>query len=110
MKTYIAFRTQGEPVVRVHSSDKPCYQLHPGRSLKIINHSTTGFEWGYGGSGPAQLSLAILLDLTDDRELACSNYQKFKWAFIHPAPEAGFTLTESQIRDWLKSGQTSKHE
>jgi len=26
----------------------------------LFNHSPTGFEWGYGGSGPAQLALAIL--------------------------------------------------
>jgi hypothetical protein len=28
--------------------------------LDLFNHSPTGFEWGYGGSGPAQLALAIL--------------------------------------------------
>lgn len=30
--------------------------------LKLVNHSPTGFSWGYGGSGPAQLALAILAD------------------------------------------------
>ena len=33
-----------------------------GRALDprfdLWNHSPTGFEWGYGGSGPAQLALA----------------------------------------------------
>jgi hypothetical protein len=103
MKTYTAFRIQGEPVVQVHRPEKRSYILRPGRSLKIVNHSPTGFEWGYGGSGPAQLSLAILLDLTNDRELACAKYQKFKWDFIHAAPDEGFTLTEAQIRKWLNS-------
>jgi uncharacterized protein (DUF2249 family) len=28
----------------------------------LYNHSPNGFEWGYGGSGPAQLALAILAD------------------------------------------------
>lgn len=28
--------------------------------LDLRNHSPTGFEWGYSGSGPAQLALAIL--------------------------------------------------
>ena len=27
--------------------------------LDMRNHSPTGFEWGYGGSGPAQLALAL---------------------------------------------------
>jgi len=110
MKSYIASRINGEPVVYVHRPDKVRYQLRPGRSLKIVNHSPTGFEWGYGGSGPAQLALSILLDITGDREVACSHYQQFKWDFIEPATEAGFTLTEPQIHDWLKSRQTSKHE
>ena len=28
----------------------------------LWNHSPTGFEWGYCGSGPAQLALALLAD------------------------------------------------
>jgi hypothetical protein len=31
--------------------------------LDLRNHSPTGFAWGYGGSGPSQLSLAILSDV-----------------------------------------------
>jgi hypothetical protein len=34
--------------------------LQLGPSLKIQSHSPDGFEWGYGGSGPAQAALAIL--------------------------------------------------
>lgn len=30
--------------------------------LDLANHSPTGFEYGFGGSGPAQLALAILAD------------------------------------------------
>jgi len=36
--------------------------LSPERSLKKRNHSPTGFNWGYIGSGPSQLALALLLD------------------------------------------------
>lgn len=32
----------------------------------LRNHSPTGAEWGYGGSGPAQLALAILSDALGD--------------------------------------------
>lgn len=28
--------------------------------LDLFNHSPSGFSWGYSGSGPAQLALAIL--------------------------------------------------
>lgn len=30
--------------------------------LDVSNHSPDGFEWGYGGSGPAQLALALCID------------------------------------------------
>lgn len=51
--------------------------LHPEKSLKLVNHSPTGFAWGYGGSGPAQMALAVLLELLP-QETALKNYQIFK--------------------------------
>jgi Family of unknown function (DUF6166) len=48
----------------------PCWELR--------NHSPTGFEWGYGGSGPAQLALAILADHLDDDRAALNLYQRFQ--------------------------------
>ena len=39
------------------------------KSLKIADHSPDGFQWGYSGSGPAQLAAAILYEITDDVEL-----------------------------------------
>jgi len=63
--------------------------LDPGPSQKIINHSPDGFSWGYGGSGPAQLALAILLELYG-REWAEVNYQGFKWGCIAGLPRADF--------------------
>ena len=35
--------------------------LDPEISQKVRNHSPDGFNWGYCGSGPAQLALAIVL-------------------------------------------------
>lgn len=31
-----------------------------------VRHSPTGFEWGYGGSGPAELARCILIDVLGD--------------------------------------------
>ena len=43
------------------SKDGPGGPYHPlHKRLDLANHSPTGFSWGYGGSGPAQLALAIL--------------------------------------------------
>jgi len=68
-------------------------------SLKVVNHSPTGFCWGYCGSGPAQLALAILLDHFDgDRERALSLYQDFKFEVISKLPmDEDFVLTDEQV-------------
>lgn len=39
--------------------------LKADKSQKVSNHSPDGFNWGYGGSGPAQLALALLLEEVD---------------------------------------------
>jgi hypothetical protein len=67
--------------------------LTPERSLKEINHSPDGFCWGYGGSGPAQLALAVLLELYT-KERALAGYQKFKSEVIAALPQSDF---EEQI-------------
>jgi hypothetical protein len=49
--------------------------LTPEDSQTYRNHSPDGFSWGYGGSGPAQLALAIMLELNG----TAFGYQEFKW-------------------------------
>jgi hypothetical protein len=56
--------------------------LTPERSQKYRNHSPDGFNHGYSGSGPAQLALAIMLELTDKPD----GYQDFKFRFIAGLP------------------------
>ncbi|MEW6657400.1 MAG: DUF6166 domain-containing protein [Thermodesulfobacteriota bacterium] len=58
-------------------------------SLKIRNHSPTGFSWGYLGSGPSQLALAILLDLYGP-EYALDCYMQFKEDVISRLPQEDF--------------------
>jgi len=74
-------------------------ELRPGRSQKVWNHSPDGFNWGYGGSGPAQLALGILLSQVDE-ETALSYHQAFKWDVIARLPQDDFRL-EISIYDWL---------
>jgi len=66
----------------------------------VVRHSPAGFEWGYGGSGPADLALSILTDALG-AELADSCYQDFKWSFISCLPREGGEITGSQILTWL---------
>lgn len=81
--------------------------LMPGPSQKIWNHSPTGFSWGYGGSGPAQLALAILLDVTGDEQLAVNYHQDFKWQFV-AAWKENWEITSEQVLEWLKIKAVTK--
>jgi len=77
--------------------------LDPAPSLKLRNHSPTGFAWGYAGSGPAQLSLAILLDYLPSEATALELYQLFKWAVIARLKgDAPWVLTAEQIQHVLQ--------
>jgi hypothetical protein len=61
----------------------------------------TGFNWGYGGSGPAQLALAILADaLGDDKAQCC--YQDFKWQVLSIISDDQWQLTEAEVRQWYR--------
>ena len=66
--------------------------------LDLWNHSPTGFEWGYGGSGPAQLALAILADHLDDDDEAVRLHQDFKRDVVAGLNSRQWTLTSDQIQ------------
>ena len=67
--------------------------LNPQESQKTYNHSPDGFNWGYPGSGPAQLALAIMLKLTGK----LNGYQSFKWDVIARLPEGKSFETEFEL-------------
>ena len=74
-----------------------CRDLKP--RLDLVNHSPTGFGWGYAGSGPAQLSLALLADALDDDERALRIYQPFRSTYIANLPsDSEWELCASWIR------------
>ena len=63
----------------------------------LWNHSPSGFEWGYGGSGPAQLALAILADHCSNDAEALDCYQQFKTTVIAKLPQGAWSLTRAEI-------------
>lgn len=80
--------------------------------LDLRNHSPTGFSWGYYGSGPAQLALALLADIWDDGT-AQRFYQTLKNDLIGTLPMGEpWELTEEQIKQvvydspaWLEAAK-----
>jgi len=76
------------------------YVLAPRRD--IYDHSPTGFEWGFGGSGPAQLALAILADyLEDDDPLALDLHHPFKERFVARWADDAWAMTGETIDEWI---------
>lgn len=77
-------------------------QLTPYKSQEVHNHSPDGFAWGYGGSGPAQLALAIMLEL--DPTNATQVYQDFKWQVLAQLPMSDFFINFEKNGDhWIWS-------
>ncbi len=83
----------------------------------VIEHSPTGFEFGYAGSGPADLALNILeatlrvVGHKGDKatcfrgrcfRLAMGLHQAFKWQFIAPMNrETGAAIPFRTVVDWI---------
>ena len=65
----------------------------------IERHSPDGFNWGYGGSGPADTALSILTDCLG-KQVVPILYQNFKWAFVAGWGDE-FSITEKEIKDWV---------
>lgn len=76
--------------------------LSPKPSQKLINHCPNGFNWGYGGSGPSQLALAILLDVLGDKDLSLEHYQDFKWEVVAKLSDiSSWKIKEGDVRIWV---------
>ena len=98
-KTYIGTPRResgsGQPAVTV-CDGRTCQPL-PLR-LDLFNHSPTGFSWGYAGSGPAQLALALLADALGDDDRATRLHQAFKFKVVACWPEGErWWITADQI-------------
>lgn len=81
----------------VHFNGRP---LSPAASQRVFNHSPDGFAWGYGGSGPAQLALAVLLEAGLHAVRALQLYQRFKCDQIATLPET-FDV-EIDLGEWIR--------
>lgn len=83
MKNY---RGTADGTVYVEGEDDSERRLLDPR-LDLYNHSSTGFAWGYLGSGPAQLALALLADALENDHEALRLYQEYKFRVIAMLPD-----------------------
>lgn len=94
----------------VREPDRATVYIQTGSTIRelphVVYHSPTGFEWGYYGSGPADLARSILTDAVGP-EIADRVYQQFKAAVIARMPYEGGTITLDEIDRFLQGGQVA---
>lgn len=95
-----------------------CRRLADGRLAcnvphVVVRHSPTGFECGYGGSGPAELALNVLHALLPCGDLGRAYgdvwvsadaerlYMRFMWDFIDRMAEDGGRVPIEDINQWI---------
>jgi hypothetical protein len=66
----------------------------------VVRHSPTGVEWGYDGSGPADLARSVLLAITDEAT-AERLYQSYKADVVAHVPFSGGVLRAAAVRLWV---------
>jgi hypothetical protein len=84
----------------------------------VVQHSPTGFEWGYGGSGPADLALNILECVLREMgyagpqmkcysgvcfKLAYALHQDFKWEVVARLDEGGGVVYYEDVVEWIRN-------
>ena len=95
-RIYIGSRRYGRPAVTVNGM-----LLGPRFDLCIYREDS--FDWGYAGSGAAQLALAIIAEHLRDDKMAMVLHQRYKWSVIVRLPHSSWMMTDWNIATALKS-------
>jgi hypothetical protein len=101
-KRYFGVRAEEGVSVFKEAKDGRIVPLPMRNDLR--NHSPTGAEWGYGGSGPAQLALAILCDAIGE-ELALGHYQDFKFAVVSRFKRDQWEMSGDAVQAWYQQNR-----
>ena len=86
MKVYHGTTTE-QGYAAIVEENGECRALDPRFDLR--SHSPSGFAWGFAGSGPAQLSLALAADVLGDDDKAQKVYQRLKFKHVGGLPPEG---------------------
>jgi len=94
---YRGRRTAAGAIVEAQAPGGTWYALDP--RLDLREHSPTGLEWGYGGSGPSQLALALTASRVPEAE-ALTLYQFVKRALVAGLDDQWF-ITAGRLDELL---------
>jgi hypothetical protein len=95
VKHYEGIRRKSLVIVTING-----HRLNPRSDLC---DSPVGFEWGYNGSGPKQLTIALLADFLGDTIQALALCHLFRRSVIAKLPHDHWTLTGNEIKRMLQS-------
>lgn len=98
-KLYYGRRELGSRVTVCFVAGKTHTPLPPCNDL--WDHSPDGFEWGYHGSGPAQLALAILHHVTQCPHLSIELHQSFKRDVISKLDKDQWMIPPEFVTKWI---------
>jgi hypothetical protein len=105
MKTYHGYRVRdarGHAVRFAVTIQEEGKEPRPLPLRHDLRRHSDEFNWGYGGSGPAQLALALAADVLGDDEAAQDVYQRLKFRVVGRLAEDGWTLSEQQLRQAIR--------
>lgn len=95
-----------------------CEHVYTNVPHKVVLHSPTGFEWGYAGSGPADLALNILETVLLETgfrghrspeyqgrcfDMAIRLHQDFKDQMNHWLEKDGGTIPFKRVLTWIQA-------
>lgn len=75
--------------------------------LGVYRHSPSGFEWGYLGSGPAQLALALCVEVVGP-ERAVRVHQAVKERLVAPLDGDDWVLTGHQVLQVIEAEERAR--
>lgn len=67
----------------------------------IYKHSPTGYNFGYGGSGPSDFALNVCLAAGIHADVAYRHYQSVKWTFISGATGDRLEIDPNDVRVYV---------
>jgi hypothetical protein len=68
----------------------------------LMHHSPDGFEWGYGGSGPADLARSITGWLLETDDPPPGVYQRVKECLVANVPTFGGVISGADVFDVIE--------
>ena len=75
--------------------------------LGVYRHSPSGFEWGYLGSGPAQLALALCVEVVGPAR-ALRIHQAVKERLVAPLDGDDWVLTSHQVLQVVEAEERAR--